>query len=87
MITLYKKEDSIAAEELHAKLSDLTLAFRVEILPEHEVDEFYIEESGKQIKENDEIRKWLLQLESELKWQRSLSGDGCYIDPNTGNTC
>lgn len=87
MITLYRKKSSDAAEELQSKLNDLILAFRVESLPERGTDEFYIVESGKRITGDEEINKWFVQLESELKWQRSLSGDGCYIDPNTGHTC
>lgn len=87
MITLFKKRDSQFGNDVYKKLNDLIITFEVEELPEDADAETFIKESGKEVKGKQAIDKWLNQLEKELSWQRSLSGDGCYIDPETGETC
>lgn len=39
------------------------------------------------IEGREAILSWLQVLERELSIQRSVSGDGCYLDPKTGETC
>lgn len=46
-----------------------------------------VEEDGKFYKTEDEIEVWFRKLEDELNWQRSITGDGCYIDPSSGEVC
>lgn len=86
MITLYRQKNDEKAEKIEQRLQDLVLAYRVKELTDGQ-HEPYIEESGKKIKATEEIETWFRELESELNWQRSLSGDGCYIDPFTGEVC
>lgn len=87
MITLYrhKKEDKQAAK-IEEKLQDLVLAYRVEEIKDQQTEPF-IEDGGNRIQGEEQLETWFRELESELNWQRSLSGDGCYIDPDSGKVC
>ncbi len=87
MITLYKKRDSQFGDKVREKLIDLVVSYEEKELPEDGSSGVFIMDSGKKIEERRAIDDWLTQLEKELSWQRSLSGDGCYIDPETGETC
>lgn len=86
MIKLYRKESDSAADRIEEKLQDLVLSYQLKILPPDE-QKLYIDDGGNKITGDENIEKWFIQLQSELRWQRSLSGDGCYIDPETGETC
>lgn len=79
MITLYRHESDEKAGEIEEKFKELVLAYHVENLPES--SEFYILDGNTRVEGDEETEEWLLKLEAELKWQRSLSGDGCYITP------
>lgn len=86
MITLHRHKTDSKAEEIEQKFRDLVLAYRVKTISEEESGPYIID--GNQKIENDaEMESWFQQLERELQWQRSLSGDGCYIDPETGGVC
>lgn len=73
------------ADLIEDRLKKLVVAYKTVI--DAEIDSAYIEESGNKIVQGDHMENWFRQLESELSRQRSLSGDGCYIDPETGNIC
>ncbi len=47
----------------------------------------YIQENGKNIKGYDNLKKFFNHLKRDLDFQRSISGDACYIDPDTGTMC
>lgn len=85
MITLYRHPDDPQADRLEEIFRDLVLAYKSVSEPER--TELCIQEGDRKISEQKEIDRWLLQLRKELDWQRSLSGDGCYIDPDSGETC
>ena len=87
MITLYKKRDSQFGDEVREKLNDLVVSYEEKELPDGGSSGFFIMENEKKIEGRQPINEWLTQLDKELSWQRSLSGDGCYIDPETGETC
>lgn len=87
MITLCKKRDSQFGDEVRKKLNDLVISYKEKEIPEGGSSGVIIIESGKKIEGKRQIDEWLSQLEKELSWQRSLSGDGCYIDPETGECC
>lgn len=87
MITLFKKTGDEFAGKIHSALDDLIIRFETKCLPADSSDPTHIIDGDKIVKGEEEISDWLMQLEAELKWQRSLSGDGCYIDPETGNSC
>lgn len=86
MITLYRHKNDKQAAKAEEKLQDLVLAYRVEEVKDEE-SEFFIEDSGKKIQGEEQLEAWFRELESELSWQRSISGDGCYIHPDSGKIC
>lgn len=86
MITLHRHTTDPKAEEIEQKFKDLVLAYRVETLPEDESGPFIVDGDQK-IEGEEEITSWLRELQGDLEWQRSLTGDGCYIDPRSGDVC
>jgi hypothetical protein len=90
MIVLHRRKEDPYADDLEGKLRDLVVAYRTAIHEERSSGSESlpcIHESGKIISGKDEISQYLVDLEKELAWQRSLSGDGCYIDPESGEVC
>lgn len=90
MIVLHRCKVDSYADKLEDKLRDLVVAYRTTIHEEESPDSEslpYINESGKIISGKNEISQYFVDLENELTWQRSLSGDGCYIDPESGKVC
>jgi hypothetical protein len=87
MIIFHKKESHSESDRLEERLKDLVISFKTEIHSDGKEGLPYIEEDGKTYKTEGEIKKWMQELAGDLKWQRSLSGDGCYIDPKKGNIC
>lgn len=89
MIILHRKEDDSKSEELEQKLTDMVLAYK-SVYHQSGNSKYslpYIEDGDLIVSEDKEIEEWVLELEAELKWQRSLSGDGCFIDPDSGKIC
>lgn len=87
MITLKKKRNHEFGSELKDKLESLVIAFKTEEIDETADEDLFIVDGGKKIRGRKNLESWLLELEAELKWSRSLSGDSCYIDPKTNETC
>jgi hypothetical protein len=90
MIELHRRTDDTYADELEQKLQDLVVAYRTESYSSDSsgpADLPFIKESGKVVSGRKNIERYLIDLEKELQWQRSLSGDGCYIDPDSGEVC
>lgn len=86
MITLHRHKNDKQAAKIEEKLQDLVLAYRVEEVKDQQSVSFIVD-SGRKIQGEEELETWFRELESELNWQRSLSGDGCYIHPDTGEIC
>ncbi len=90
MIELHRNTDDLYADELEEKFRDLVVAYRTKVYPPGNDSVYplpHIRESGKVITGEDQIKNYFVDLEKELLWQRSLSGDGCYIDPDSGEVC
>lgn len=89
MITLHRKKDDPKSDELEEKLKEMVLAYKTSQLQsaESKYPLPFIEDGESFFTNDEEIEKWILELESELKWQRSLSGDGCFIHPDSGKIC
>ena len=87
MITLHRKKQSETADAIENRFEELILAYRVEPLPESGRAAWYITDGDTKIQDHIELDNWLEKLEKDLDWQRSISGDGCYIDPETGSVC
>lgn len=89
MIKLYRKTVDPAADRIEARFRELVLSYKT-VLTDDEPGTGKLPRirDGKNIITGDEqIGQWLRELADELKWQRSISGDGCYIDPETGEVC
>ena len=89
MIKLHRHKNSPEADEITERLDDLIISYKTVLhdsdskkssLPE-------IEDGDRFITDPEEINSWFEQLRKELEFQRSLSGDGCYIDPDSGEVC
>ncbi len=87
MIVLHRKLEGVESDRLEEKLKDLVISYKTESYKSGEAGLPFIEEDGREYRTEGEIKEWLSELSSELGWQRSLSGDGCYIDPKTGKVC
>lgn len=89
MIKLHRKQEDEASDRLEEHLNSMVISYKKVSYEEGEEQSAlpFIEEDGKEFKTEEEISGWLRELESELNWQRSLSGDGCYIDPKSGKVC
>ena len=85
MIKLFRHADDPKADEIESRFEELILSYKTEISEDNDLPK--ILDGDTIISGDEEIEEWLRELESELKWQRSLSGDGCYIDPKSGNVC
>lgn len=87
MIILHIKSSELKTPEIERELREMVVSYKTEVHPEWEAQDAYIEEDGKEYRTEKEIEGWVQQLKKELSWQRSLSGDGCYVDPDKGNSC
>ena len=73
------------ADEIESRFKDLILSYETEISEDNDLPK--IVDGDTTLSDKDEIEEWMIELKSELNWQRSLSGDGCYIDPKSGKVC
>ena len=94
MIELHRHKESDYADKVEKTLEDMVLAYKTVTHTELDAQSGksetplpYLDESGTKIAGKDEIKSYLRELSRELKEQRSISGDACYIDPQTGETC
>ena len=89
MITLYRKPDDPKADEIEGRFEDLILAYKTEVAERSSTEENLpkIVDGDTTVTGDQQIEEWLTELEADLKWQRSLSGDGCFIDPKSGKIC
>lgn len=86
MITLYRHKDDNEAANIEEKLQDLVLAYRVEEIDDQESGPFIVD-GWEKIQGEEELEAWFRELKGELDWQRSITGDGCYIHPDSGKVC
>lgn len=94
MIELHRYKNDDYADKLEHRLEELVLAYRTVThtepdaqTGEPETSLPYLDENGTKITGKEEINSYLRELSNELKEQRSISGDACYIDPQTGEIC
>lgn len=89
MIRLYRNTEDPVADKIEALFRELVLSYKIVLSDDESVaGKLPRIEDGKSVIVGDEqIELWLHELAKELKWQRSISGDGCYIDPETGEVC
>ncbi len=81
MIALHRPADSPAADAIEETLRDLCVAYRTV-----QSDTYFLEEGGRRYA-GDAVRPYLDELAAELRANREVSGDACYIDPRSGTVC
>ena len=82
MIILHASSVGKDSQQLEQRLKKMVVAYQKVEYERADDDLPYIEEDGREFISGKEIEDWLLELEKELKWSRSLSGDGCYVAPD-----
>ena len=94
MIELHRHKESDFADQIEETLEDLVLAYKTVTHNDSdnesenpEISLPYLDENGTKITGKGEIKSFLRELSAELKEQRSISGDSCYIDPQAGEIC
>ena len=94
MIELHRHKECDFADKIENTLDDLVLAYKTVTHTETDAQNRkpetslpYLDESGTIISGEEDIKSYLRELSRELKEQRSISGDACYIDPKTGEIC
>lgn len=89
MIELHRKSPDKSSEDIEETFKDLVINYKVIEYPEEEAPSTlpFIRENETQYKTKKEIERFLDELRDELNWQRSLTGDACYLDPETGEVC
>jgi len=93
MIILYRAENDLHSDKIEEKLNELVVAFKTKIVTEiddaepSETTLPYIWEGDNLVNGEENLERYLNELERELHIQRSVSGDACYIDPETGKVC
>lgn len=86
MIHLHYTKGEATSEELKSRLDALVIRYELQE-HDHSAETPFIVEDGRTIKNSHEIEQWLQELEQEINFQRSISGDGCYIHPKSGKIC
>lgn len=95
MIEFHRYRKDKYADRLQKKLDDMVLAYNTVM---HDKSEYrdnndsdtslpYLDENGTKYSDKEEIKSYLRELSKELKEQRAVSGDACYIDPRSGEIC
>ena len=89
MIKLHRHKNSPEADEITERLNDLIISYKTVLHDSDQKEKSLpaIEDGEQFITNSTEINSWFEQLRKELEFQRSLSGDGCYIDPDSGEVC
>ena len=81
MIELHRPAVSPAADAIEETLRDLCVAYRVAASTS-----LFLEEGGRRFS-GDAVRPYLDALSDELRANREVSGDACYVDPRSGKVC
>lgn len=94
MIELHRRPGDTYGDEIEERFTDLVIAYRTveyqpgdEPAPETDLSLPFIRENGEDYVEKPDIERFMEQLEKELNEQRMITGDSCYIDPETGEVC
>jgi hypothetical protein len=87
MIKLFRKKVQKKADMIEGQFKKLVLAYEVSILPENDSRNWYIVDGTNIIEDESSYENWFRDLDDELSWQRSITGDACYIDPKSGEIC
>lgn len=84
MLYLHKNENDLLGQEIREYLLEVSAAHKlIEITNE----ESFLAENENEIKGREAIFFFLENYNKQLVINRMVSGDSCYMDPETGLTC
>ena len=87
---MHRLDDDPLADRVEETLNELVVAHKVVRyleMPAGDPTPPCINESGRIIVGKQDLDEYLYRLKTDLDRQRSISGDVCYIDPETGEIC
>jgi len=84
MLYLLKKDNDNLGERIKAMLDELCVRYK---LRSTEESASYLKDNDQKIEGEKTIYKFLASLRKNLEWERAISADACYIDPETGELC
>lgn len=90
MIELHYRPDHKPSNDLLEKIDEMVLAVKrvsVDESPYPAKELPLLIENGKVYSSAEEIQGLLDELNGQLKVERTVSGDSCYINPATGEKC
>lgn len=89
MILLHRpKHDDPFSDKIEERLEEMVVSHKVQHYPEDTSKELpFLQENERLVAGEEQIKKFLQELGNELREQRMVSGDSCYIDPRTGKIC
>jgi hypothetical protein len=95
MFKFYRKQSNQFADWVEEKLNEMVVAHKLidmngnNPLPEGITQEDLpaLSDGYKTWLSESEIKKFLRELDQDLSFSRSLSGDACYIDPDNPDQC
>ena len=88
MIILYRNKEDPYADRIAEQLEELVVAHKVIVKEENGSKKYnlpYLQEGETIVDGKNKIEQFLKELSSELSHQRSITGDSCYVDPETGS--
>lgn len=87
MITLHRPRESSFADKIEESFGDMTLNYAVQIHSDTSGQTWIEDDKEGTIRGEKTIDDYLFRLRTGLEQERSITGDACYIDPETGKTC
>ena len=85
MIKIIRQPNDPKADAIESRFKELILSYKTEYSEGDNLPK--VKDGETTVSGDDDIEIWLRELEDELTWQRSLSGDCCYINPKSGKVC
>ncbi|MFH5831393.1 hypothetical protein ACG2F4_00790 [Halalkalibaculum sp. DA3122] len=89
MILLHRPEQpDPLSDQIEQRLKEMVISHKIHRYPAKANQELpYLQENDHLVTGKQQINQFLRELETELREQRMVSGDSCYIDPQTGEIC
>ncbi|MDX1671498.1 MAG: hypothetical protein R3211_04100 [Balneolaceae bacterium] len=92
MIELHRPVEDPFSDHVEEELEDLVVSHNIHRYssdqkdkPDHPLP--FIRDSKRVASGSEQIKSYLVDLKDDLYRMRRFTGDACYIDPDTGETC
>lgn len=90
MIELHRPKNDTYSDRIEETLEELVVAHKIHRHPENQEEDRrlpYIKEGDRIVEGKDNLDEYLDRLTNEIRRQRLITSDACYIDPETGEVC